>query len=74
MVVVGEVLSSAWAERAGVNIIGISYSLGMTLYGHEIRLAITVDQMIQHTMAGRLMRRLPLLETLRQLRRLGQLA
>ena len=51
MVAVGEVLSAAWAERAGVDIIGIGDSLGMTLYGHENTLAITVDQMIKHTMA-----------------------
>ena len=53
MVAVGEVLSAAWAERAGVDIIGIGDSLGMTLYGHENTLAITVDQMIEHTMAVR---------------------
>ena len=53
MVAVGEVLSATWAERAGVDIIGVGDSLGMTLYGHENTLAITVDQMIEHTRAVR---------------------
>ena len=53
MVAVGEVLSAAWAERAGVDILGIGDSLGMTLYGHDNTLAITVDQMIEHTRAVR---------------------
>jgi len=53
MVAVGEVLSAAWGERAGVDILGIGDSLGMTLYGHENTLAITVDQMIEHTRAVR---------------------
>lgn len=53
MVAVGEALSAAWAERAGVDIIGIGDSLGMTLHGHENTLAITVDQMIDHARAVR---------------------
>ena len=53
MVAVGEVLSATWAERAGVDIVGIGDSLGMTLYGHENTLALTVDQMIEHTKAVR---------------------
>ena len=53
MVAVGEVLSANWAERAGVDIIGVGDSLGMTLYGHDNTLAITVDQMIEHTRAVR---------------------
>ena len=53
MVAVGEVLSAAWAERAGVDIVGVGDSLGMTLYGHENTLAMTVDQMIEHTKAVR---------------------
>jgi len=53
MVAVGEVLSAAWAERAGIDILGIGDSLGMTLYGHENTLAITVNQMIEHTRAVR---------------------
>lgn len=53
MVAVGEVLTAAWAERAGVDIVGIGDSLGMTLYGHENTLAMTVDQMIEHTRAVR---------------------
>lgn len=53
MVAVGEVLSAAWAERASIDIIGVGDSLGMTLYGHENTLAITVKQMIEHTRAVR---------------------
>ena len=53
MVAVGEVLTAAWAERAGIDIVGIGDSLGMTLYGHENTLAMTVDQMIEHTKAVR---------------------
>ncbi|MDG1415556.1 MAG: 3-methyl-2-oxobutanoate hydroxymethyltransferase, partial [Alphaproteobacteria bacterium] len=53
MVAVGEAMSAAWAERAGIDIIGIGDSLGMTLHGHENTLAITVDQMIDHCRAVR---------------------
>lgn len=53
MVAVGEAMSAAWAERAGVDIIGVGDSLGMTLHGHENTLAITVDQMIMHCQAVR---------------------
>jgi len=53
MVAVGEVLTAAWAERAGVDIVGVGDSLGMTLYGHENTLSITVEQMIEHTRAVR---------------------
>ncbi len=53
MVAVGEVLTAAWAERAGVDIVGVGDSLGMTLHGHENTLAMTVEQMIMHTQAVR---------------------
>ncbi|MEM9605619.1 MAG: 3-methyl-2-oxobutanoate hydroxymethyltransferase [Pseudomonadota bacterium] len=53
MVAVGEVLTARWAARAGVDIVGVGDSLGMTLYGHENTLAMTVDQMIEHTRAVR---------------------
>lgn len=53
MVAVGEVLTATWAARAGVDIIGVGDSLGMTLHGHENTLAMTVDQMIMHTQAVR---------------------
>jgi 3-methyl-2-oxobutanoate hydroxymethyltransferase len=53
MVAVGEAMSAAWAERAGVDIIGVGDSLGMTLHGHENTLAITVEQMIMHCQAVR---------------------
>ncbi|MEP4039416.1 3-methyl-2-oxobutanoate hydroxymethyltransferase [Pseudophaeobacter sp.] len=53
MVAVGEVLTATWAERAGVDIVGVGDSLGMTLHGHDNTLAMTVDQMIIHTQAVR---------------------
>ena len=53
MVAVGEVLTATWAERAGVDIVGVGDSLGMTLHGHQDTLAMTVDQMIMHTQAVR---------------------
>lgn len=53
MVAVGEVLTATWAKRAGVDIVGVGDSLGMTLHGHENTLAMTVDQMIMHTQAVR---------------------
>ena len=53
MVAVGEAMSAAWAERAGIDIIGVGDSLGMTLHGHENTLQITVDQMIMHILAVR---------------------
>jgi len=56
MVAVGEVLTATWAERAGVDIVGVGDSLGMTLHGHENTLAMTVDQMIIHCQAVRRVR------------------
>ena len=53
MVAVGEFLSAQWAEAAGIDIIGVGDSLGMTLHGHENTLKITVDQMIMHILAVR---------------------
>jgi len=53
MVAVGEFLSAQWAEAAGVDIIGVGDSLGMTLYGHDNTLSVTVDQMIHHCKAVR---------------------
>jgi 3-methyl-2-oxobutanoate hydroxymethyltransferase len=53
MVAVGEAMTAAWAERAGVDIIGVGDSLGMTLHGHENTLAMTVNQMIDHCCAVR---------------------
>ena len=51
MVAVGEYLSAKWAETAGVDIIGVGDSLGMTLYGHENTIKMTVGQMINHCQA-----------------------
>ena len=53
MVAVGEAMTAAWAERAGVDIVGVGDSLGMTLYGYENTLPMTVDQMIEHCRAVR---------------------
>lgn len=53
MVAVGEALTAAWAERAGVDIVGVGDSLGMTLHGHQNTLEMTVDQMIDHCRAVR---------------------
>jgi len=53
MVAVGEYLSAQWAERGGVDIVGVGDSLSMTLYGHETTLPMTVEQMIEHTKAVR---------------------
>ena len=53
MVAVGEGLTATWAERAGIDIIGVGDSLGMTLHGHSNTLVMTVDQMIDHCLAVR---------------------
>lgn len=53
MVAVGEALTAAWAKRAGVDIVGVGNSLGMTLHGHENALAMTVDQVVDHCKAVR---------------------
>lgn len=53
MVAVGEAMTAAWAERAGVDMLAVGDSLGMTLHGHDNTLAMTVDQMIDHCRAVR---------------------
>ena len=53
MVAAPDFLMAQWAERAGVDFIGIGDSLGMTLYGHPTTLPMTVDMMIEHTKAVR---------------------
>ncbi len=53
MVAVAETLTATWAERGGVDIVGVGDSLGMTIYGHENTLPITVEQMIAHIHAVR---------------------
>ena len=49
MVAAPDFLMAQWAERAGIDFIGIGDSLGMTLYGHPTTLPMTVDMMIEHT-------------------------
>lgn len=53
MVAAPDFLMAQWAERAGIDFIGIGDSLGMTLYGHPTTLPMTVDMMIEHTKAVR---------------------
>lgn len=53
MVAVADTLTATWAWRAGVDIVGVGDSLGMTVYGHENTLPMTVEQMIGHTQAVR---------------------
>ena len=53
MVAVADTLTATWAWRAGVDIVGVGDSLGMTVYGHENTLPMTIDQMIAHTQAVR---------------------
>jgi len=53
MVAVADSLTATWASRAGVDIVGVGDSLGMTVYGHENTLPMTVEQMIGHTQAVR---------------------
>ena len=53
MVAVADFLAATWAARAGVDIVGVGDSLGMTVYGHENTLPMTLDQMIAHCQAVR---------------------
>jgi 3-methyl-2-oxobutanoate hydroxymethyltransferase len=42
-----------WAEQAGADMVVVGDSLGMTVYGHDNTLPVTVDQMVAHTRAVR---------------------
>jgi len=53
MASVGDFLTASWAESAGIDVIAVGDSIGMTVYGHENTLAVTVDQMIAHCQAAR---------------------
>jgi 3-methyl-2-oxobutanoate hydroxymethyltransferase len=53
MVAVADFLTATWAARAGVDIVGVGDSLGMTVYGHDNTLPMTVEQMVGHTQAVR---------------------
>ena len=53
MVAVADTLTATWAWRARVDIVAVGDSLGMTVYGHENTLPMTVEQMISHTQAVR---------------------
>ncbi|MEM8923202.1 MAG: 3-methyl-2-oxobutanoate hydroxymethyltransferase [Actinomycetota bacterium] len=53
MVAVADFMTATWAHRAGIDIVGVGDSMGMTMYGHENTLECTVDQMIEHTRAVR---------------------
>lgn len=50
---VADFLMAQWAERGGVDVIGVGDSLAMITYGHQNTLAVTVDQMIEHAKAVR---------------------
>ena len=43
MVAVADFLTAQWAERGGVDIVGVGDSLGMTVYGHENTLPMTAS-------------------------------
>jgi len=53
MVAIADFMTATWAHRAGIDIVGVGDSMGMTMYGHENTLEITLDQMIDHTKAVR---------------------
>lgn len=53
MVAIADFMTAAWAWRAGIDIVGVGDSMGMTMYGHENTLDCTVEQMIEHTSAAR---------------------
>ena len=51
MVTVYDASFAAAAEQAGVDILFIGDSLGMTVQGHDSPLPVTVDDMVYHTRA-----------------------
>jgi 3-methyl-2-oxobutanoate hydroxymethyltransferase len=51
MASVPDFMMARWAERGGVDIVAIGDSLAMITYGYPNTLAMTVDQMIEHTKA-----------------------
>ncbi|NNE97226.1 MAG: 3-methyl-2-oxobutanoate hydroxymethyltransferase [Acidimicrobiales bacterium] len=53
MVAIADYMTASWAYRAGIDIVGVGDSMGMTMYGHENTLECTVEQMIDHTKAVR---------------------
>ena len=53
MVAVADFMTATWAHRAGIDIVGVGDSMGMTMYGHENTMEMSVDQMIEHTRAVR---------------------
>ena len=53
MVAIADFMTATWAHRAGIDIVGVGDSMGMTMYGHENTLELSVDQMIEHTRAVR---------------------
>ena len=53
MVAIADFMTATWAHRAGIDIVGVGDSMGMTMYGHENTLEVTLDQMIDHTKAVR---------------------
>ncbi|HLI10284.1 MAG TPA: 3-methyl-2-oxobutanoate hydroxymethyltransferase [Alphaproteobacteria bacterium] len=51
MASITDYIMAQWAERGGVDIVAIGDSLAMITYGHPNTLAMTIDQMIEHTKA-----------------------
>ena len=45
MVAIADFMTATWAWRAGIDIVGVGDSMGMTMYGHENTLECTVDQL-----------------------------
>ncbi len=53
MVAIADFMTATWAHRAGIDIVGVGDSMGMTMYGHENTMEMSLDQMIDHTKAVR---------------------
>ncbi len=50
---VSDYMMAQWAERGGLDVLGVGDSIAMTSYGHENTLSMSVDQMIAHCQAVR---------------------
>ena len=47
MVAVADFMTATWVHRAGIDIVGVGDSMGMTMYGHENTLELSVDQEVK---------------------------
>ncbi len=50
---VSDFMMAQWAERGGLDILGVGDSIAMTSYGHENTMEMSLDQMIAHCQAVR---------------------